>query len=82
MLIRGRPVPHKHGFTAVEAARFLNVSLAFMVTEIRDGRLPRRGKHGRIAFEDLLAYERKVRARRAAALERMAESARELGLDY
>jgi len=77
-----RSLPHKREFTAVEAARFLKVSLAFVVSEIRDARLPRRGTHGRIAFDDLLAYSCKVRERRAAALERMAENAHELGLDY
>lgn len=35
-----------------------------------------------IAFEDLLAYARKTREKQAAALERMAENARELSLAY
>jgi hypothetical protein len=35
-----------------------------------------------IAFEDLLVYVRKMREKQAAALERMAGNARELGLDY
>jgi uncharacterized protein YbjQ (UPF0145 family) len=40
------------------------------------------GRHRRIAFEDLAAYERKMREKQRAALERMAENERELGLDY
>jgi uncharacterized protein YbjQ (UPF0145 family) len=40
------------------------------------------GSHRRIALEDLLAYAHEMRASQAAALERMAENARELGLDY
>ena len=36
----------------------------------------------RVAFEDLIAYARKMREQQEAALERMAENARELGLDY
>jgi uncharacterized protein YbjQ (UPF0145 family) len=55
-----------------------------VIKEIEEGRLPHRmvGTHRRIAFEDLLAYARKMREKQAAALERMAENARELGLDY
>jgi excisionase family DNA binding protein len=77
-------VPSKREFTTVEAAHFLNVSRPFVVKEIEEGRLPHRmvGTHRRIAFEDLRAYARKMREKQAAALERMAENARELGLDY
>src|SRR3989442_9370990 len=59
-------------------------SALFVIKEIEEGRLPHRmvGTHRRIAFEDLLAYARKMREKQAAALERMAENARELGLDY
>ncbi|AHE99906.1 hypothetical protein THITH_03400 [Thioalkalivibrio paradoxus ARh 1] len=39
------------------------------------------GAARRIAFEDLLAYGREMRPRQGAALERMAENARELGPD-
>jgi excisionase family DNA binding protein len=83
----GRPItlmPAKREFTTVEAAHFSNVSRPFVIEEIEEGRLPHRmvGTHRRIAFEDLLAYARKMREKQAAALERMAENARELGLDY
>ena len=56
----------------------------FVVKEIDAGRLPHRlvGTHRRVAFEDLIAYARKMREQQEAALERMAENARELGLDY
>jgi len=40
------------------------------------------GTHRRIAFEDSLAYARKMREKQTAALERMTVNARELGLDY
>lgn len=40
------------------------------------------GTHRRVAFEDLMAYTRKMRERQEGALERLAENARELGLDY
>ncbi|MCZ7560464.1 MAG: excisionase family DNA-binding protein [Burkholderiaceae bacterium] len=83
----GRPVvlvPEKQELTTVEAANFLNVSRPFVIKEIEAGRLPHRmvGRHRRIAFEDLVAYERKMREKQRAALERMAENERELGLDY
>jgi hypothetical protein len=40
------------------------------------------GTHRRVALEDLLNYARKMRENQVTALERMAENARELGLDY
>jgi hypothetical protein len=40
------------------------------------------GSHRRIAFDDLIAYARRMREQQAGALERMADNARELGLEY
>ena len=55
-----------------------------IIKEIEEGRLPHRkvGTHRRVAFEDLVIYAREMRKRQEGALERMAENARELGLDY
>jgi excisionase family DNA binding protein len=83
----GYPVvllPAEREFTTVEAANFLNVSRPFLVKEIDAGRLPCRkvGSHRRIAMADLLAYARRMRARQVEALQRMADNARELGLEY
>lgn len=83
----GRPialVPSSQEFSTVEAAHFLNVSRPFVIKEIEAGRLPHRmvGTHRRVAFEDLIAYARKMRENQEAALERLAENARELGLEY
>lgn len=83
----GRPislVPSSQEFTTVEAAHFLNVSRPFVIKEIEAGRLPHRmvGTHRRVAFEDLMAYARKMRERQDDALERLAENARELRLEY
>lgn len=83
----GRPVmlmPSKREFSTVEAANFLNVSRPFVIKEIEHGRLPHRkvGAHRRVAVDDLVAYAREMRKRQESALERMAENARELGLDY
>ena len=84
---QGRPItlmPTEQEFSTVEAANFLNVSRPFVIKEIEAGRLAHRkvGSHRRIAFDDLLEYALQMRARQANALERMAENARELGLDY
>lgn len=54
-----------------------------MIKEIEAGRLPCRkvGSHRRIAFEDIVAYAKEMREGQKAALERMAENERELGLE-
>ena len=83
----GRPItlmPSKQELSTVEAANFLNVSRPFVIKEIEAGRLPHRkvGAHRRVAFDDLVLYAREMRKRQESALERMAENARELGLDY
>ena len=68
----------------MEAANFLNVSRPFVIKEMESGRLPYRkvGSHRRVVMDDLLAYAQKMRAQQTSALNRMADNARELGLDY
>jgi excisionase family DNA binding protein len=83
----GRPVvlmPTEQELTTVEAAHFLNVSRPFVIKEMESGRLPHRkvGSHRRIAMDHLLVYAQNMRAQQTAALDRMADNARELGLDY
>jgi excisionase family DNA binding protein len=83
----GRPVvlmPTEQELTTVEAAHFLNVSRPFVIKEMEAGRLPHRkvGSHRRIAMDHLLVYAQNMRAQQTAALDRMADNARELGLDY
>ena len=77
-------MPAKREFSTVEVANFLNVSRPFVIKEIEAGRLKHRmvGTHRRVEFEDLQAYARQMRANQAAALQRMADDARELGLEY
>jgi excisionase family DNA binding protein len=82
----GRPVvlmPTEQELTTVEAAHFLNVSRPFVIKEMEAGRLPHRkvGSHRRIAMDHLLVYAQNMRAQQATALDRMADNARELGLD-
>ena len=83
----GRPItlmPSKQEFSTVEAANFINVSRPFVIKEIDAGRLEHRmvGTHRRIPFEDLVNYMNTMREKQNAALDRMAENARDLGLDY
>jgi excisionase family DNA binding protein len=77
-------VPSEKEFTTVEAAHFLNVSRPFVIKEIEAGRLPHRmvGTHRRVAFVDLMSYSNQMRERQESALDRMADNARDLGLDY
>ena len=77
-------MPTKQELSTVEAANYLNVSRPFVIKEVESGRLPCRmvGSHRRIAFDDLLAYATQMRANQKGALQRMADNARELGLDY
>ena len=48
------------------------------------GRLKHRmvGTHRRVAFEDLVEYMNVIQQKQQSALDRMADSARELDLDY
>jgi excisionase family DNA binding protein len=87
MMSEGRPfslIPRNQELSTVEAAHLLNVSRPFVVKEIDEGRLPHRkvGTHRRITFEDLQAYAKTMREKQERALQRMADNARELGLDY
>jgi excisionase family DNA binding protein len=77
-------MPTKQELSTVEAANYLNVSRPFVIKEVESGRLPCRmvGSHRRIAFDDLQAYATRMRANQKGALQRMADNARELGLDY
>ncbi|HSV69124.1 MAG TPA: helix-turn-helix domain-containing protein [Methylibium sp.] len=77
-------MPPRREMSTVEAANFLNVSRPFVIKEIEAGRLPHRkvGSHRRIAFEDLMRYASEMHARQREALQRLADNAAELGLDY
>lgn len=77
-------MPASRELSTVEAANFLKVSRPFIIKEIEEKRLPHRmvGTHRRIAFEDLLEYAKKMRQNQKAALQRMADDAAALGLDY
>jgi excisionase family DNA binding protein len=77
-------VPEKQELSTVEAANFLNVSRPFVIKEIGAGRLVHRmvGTHRRIRFADLMDYAKAMRAKQQEALDKKADNARELGLEY
>ena len=87
MMARHQPimlVPEKQEFSTVEAAKFLNVSRPFVIKEIDAGRLIHRmvGTHRRIRFNDLVDYAKTMRSKQQEALDKKAENARKLGLEY
>jgi excisionase family DNA binding protein len=75
-------VPQKHELSTQEAAAFLNVSRPFVVKQIESGRLACRkvGRHRRVLFEDLLAYQQTLRHETEAALQALADQGQELGI--
>lgn len=75
-------VPQKHELSTQEAAAFLNVSRPFVVKQIETGRLPARkvGRHRRVLFEDLLAYQQRLRRETEEALQALADDGQELGI--
>lgn len=76
-------LPQKLELSTQDAAAFLNVSRPFVVKQIEEGKLPCRkvGRHRRILFEDLLAYQRSLRTQTGDALQALADQAQELGMD-
>ena len=70
--------------TTVQAANYLGVSRQFVVNEIQAGRLACKmvGTHRRIALDELRRYDAQMRQSQEEALQRMADNAAELGLDY
>ena len=77
-------VPAEREFSTLEAAHVLNVSRPFLIKQMEAGLLPYRlvGSHRRVTAENLMAYRQTMQGRQADALQRMADDAAELGLDY
>lgn len=86
MMAQRQPVvllPQKMELSTQDAASFLNVSRPFVVKQIEEGRLPCRkvGRHRRILFDDLLAYQQMLHEETEAALQALADQTQALGLD-
>lgn len=77
-------IPQKHELTTQEAAAFLNVSRPFVVKQLDEGRIPHRkvGRHRRIEFADLVAYQRSMKHETDAALQELADQAQAMNLGY
>lgn len=77
-------VPQGHELTTQEAAAMLNVSRPFVIKLIEEGKLTCRkvGRHRRIAFEELMQYQRTMKADSAAALQTLADQAQKLNMGY
>jgi excisionase family DNA binding protein len=75
-------VPRTQRLTTQEAADFLGVSRPTLVKLLEEGKIPydQPGRHRRILFTDLLAYQERQRIDRRAALDRITEDASEAGL--
>lgn len=87
LMARKQPLtlmPDTQELSTVEAANFLNVSRPFLIKEIEKGKLPHRmvGTHRRVLFCDVIEYSKQTRKQQQAALDKMADNARELGLEY
>ena len=69
--------------TTQQAADFLNVSRPFLIGLLDKRAIEHRkvGRHRRIKFGDLLAFDEASRIKRAAAIDDMAAEARRLNLD-
>jgi excisionase family DNA binding protein len=75
-------VPRTQRLTTQEAADFLGISRPTLVKLLEEGKIPydQPGRHRRILFTDLLAYQQRQHASRRAALDQMTEDASEAGL--
>ena len=73
----------KHELTTQEAAHYLNVSRPFVVKLIEDGALKHRkvGRHRRIEFQDLVAFQQQTQQRSEDALQRLTDLSQQLGSD-
>lgn len=75
-------IPEKERFTTQAAANYLGMSRQHLVDLIERGEIPciHVGKHRRIEFSDLLAYEKVRDQSRREALDRLSKKINEAGL--
>jgi len=76
-------IPHEAELTTQQAADFLNVSRPFLVKMLDEKQIAHRmvGRHRRVKFSDIMAFENESRRAREAAIAAMVEEEIEMGLD-
>jgi excisionase family DNA binding protein len=76
-------IPHEAELTTQQAADYLNVSRPYLAGLTDKGEIPHHtvGRHRRIKFADLIAFEAASQARRRAAIADMVAEAKKSGLD-
>lgn len=77
-------VPAERELSTLEAAHLLNVSRPFLIKQMEAKKLPYKlvGSHRRVTFEDLMVYRQQMKAGQMDALQRLADDAADLNLDY
>ena len=75
-------IPDHKEMTTQEAADFLSVSRPFVVKQLEQGEIPfcRRGKHRRIKFADLLAYQQRCSVNQDNAMQELVDLSQDLKL--
>lgn len=76
-------IPHQAELTTQQAADYLNVSRPFLVKLLDENRIPHRkvGRHRRVRFGDLAAFEQQSREEQSKALADLAAEQRRLNLE-
>lgn len=85
LMAENRPVvliPVDESFTTQAAANYLGVSRQHLVDLLESGHIPFRkvGSHRRVAFRDLVEYEKRRDRERRAGLDRLSRAVHEAGL--
>jgi excisionase family DNA binding protein len=77
-------LPSNRELSTLEAAHMLGVSRPFLIKQMEAGHLAYRvvGSHRRVTLDALKEFGARMEVSQSAALQRMADNAADLGLDY